>query len=116
VASKCFPESQLWDHAIDLKLDFIPKDCKVYPLIPTEQKKLDEFLNDDLQKGYIRPSKSPMASPFFFISKKNTNALWPCQDYQYLNDGTIKNNYPLPLVGDLVDKIQGARWFTKLDI
>jgi len=97
---------------INLKPDFIPKDCKVYPLTPTKQKKL----NDNLQKGYIRLSKLPMASPFFFVSKKNADALWPCQDYRYLNDGTIKNNYPLPLVGDLVDKLQGAKWFTKLDI
>ena len=94
---------------IDLKLDFIPKDCKVYLLTPTKQKKLDEFLDDNLQKGYIRPSRSPMAFPFFFISKKDTDALWPCQDYQYLNDGMIKNNYPLPLVGSLVDKLQGAK-------
>jgi len=57
-----------------------------------------------------------MASPFFFVSKKDTDTLWPCQDYQYLNDSMIKNNYPLPLVGDLVDKLQGAKWFTKLDI
>ena len=101
---------------INLKPDFILRDCKVYPLTPTEQKKLDEFLDDNLQKGYIRPSKSPMASPFFFMSKKDADMLWPCQDYWYLNDGTIKNNYPLPLVGDLVDKLQGAKWFTKLDI
>jgi len=57
-----------------------------------------------------------MASPFFFVSKKDADALWPCQDYRYLNDGTIKNNYPLPLVGDLVDKLWRAKWFTKLDI
>jgi len=115
-ASEWFPESQPWDHVIDLKPDFITKDCKVYPLTPTEQKKLNEFLNDNLQKGYIRPLKSPMASPFFFVLKKDADALWTCQDYQYLNDGIIKNNYPLPLVGDLVDKLWGAKWFTKLDI
>jgi len=115
-ASEQFPKSQPWDHVINLKLDSIPKDCKVYPLTPTEQKKLNEFLNKNLQKGYIRPSKSPMASPFFFISKKDADALQPCQDYWYLNDGMIKNNYPLLLVGDLVDKLQGAKWLSKLDI
>jgi len=57
-----------------------------------------------------------MASPFFFVSKKDADALRPCQDYRYLNDGMIKNNYLLPLVGDLVDKLWGAKWFTKLDI
>jgi hypothetical protein len=52
-ASERFPESQPWDHAIDLKPDFILKDCKVYPLTPAEQTKLDEFLEENLQKGYI---------------------------------------------------------------
>jgi Reverse transcriptase (RNA-dependent DNA polymerase) len=115
-ASEHFPESKPWDHAIDLKPDFIPRNCKVYPLTPGEQVKMEEFLNENLKKGYIQPSKSPMASPFFFISKKDTDALWPCQDYQYLNKGTIKNTYPLPLIGDLLDKLKGAQWFTKLDI
>jgi hypothetical protein len=40
----------------------------------------------------------------------------PCQDYQYLNDGTMKNVYPLPLISDLLDKLKGANIFTKLDI
>jgi hypothetical protein len=75
--SECFPESRPWDHAIDLKPDFIPKDCKVYPLTPAEQTKLDEFLEENLRKGYIQPSKSPMASPFFFVSKKDSDALHP---------------------------------------
>jgi hypothetical protein len=115
-ASERFPESRPWDHAIDLKPDFIPKDCKVYPLTPVEQTKLDEFLEENLRKGYIRPSKSPMASPFFFVSKKDSDALRPCQDYRYLNDGMVKNVYPLPLVSDLLDKLKGANIFTKLDI
>ena len=75
------PDPRSWDHAIDLKPDFVTKDCKVYPLSPSEQKKLDEFLEENLSKGYIRPSKSPMASPFFFVSKKDSDTLRPCQDY-----------------------------------
>jgi hypothetical protein len=105
--SERFPESRPWDYAIDLKPDFIPKDCKVYPLTPAEQTKLNEFLEENLRKGYIRPLKSPMASPFFFVSKKDSDALRPCQDYQYLNDRTMKNVYPLPLVSDLLDKLKG---------
>jgi hypothetical protein len=79
--SERFPKSQPWDHAIDLKPDFILKDCKVYPLTPAEQTKLDEFLEENLQKGYIQPLKYPMVSPFFFVSKKDSDALCPCQDY-----------------------------------
>jgi hypothetical protein len=47
-ASECFPESRPWDHAIDLKSDFILKDCKVYPLTLAEQMKLDKFLEENL--------------------------------------------------------------------
>jgi hypothetical protein len=64
------PIKQPWDHAINLKDGFVPKDCKIYPMSLIEQEKLDEFIDENMQKGYIRPSKSPMASPFFFVSKK----------------------------------------------
>jgi hypothetical protein len=115
-ASERFPDKKVWDHAIDLKPDFAAHDCKVYPLTPGEQVKLDEFLDENLRKGYIHLSKFPMSSPFFFITKKDAEALRPCQDYRYLNEGTIKNAYPLPLVSNLIDKLKGAQWFTKLDI
>ena len=71
VMAERFPESQPCDHAIDLKEDFVPTDCKVYPMTLLEQAKLDKFIDENLAKGYIRPSKSPMASPFFFVSKKD---------------------------------------------
>ncbi|GBE80874.1 hypothetical protein SCP_0305940 [Sparassis crispa] len=56
-----------------------------------------------------------MASPFFFVGKKD-GSLRPCQDYRYLNEGTIKNAYPLPLITELLDKLKGARYFTKMDL
>ena len=56
-----------------------------------------------------------MASPFFFVSKKDRK-LQPCQDYRYFNDWTIKNPYPLPLISDIMDKLKGAKYFTKMDI
>ena len=80
-----------------------------------EQAELDKFIDKNLAKGYIRPSKSPMASPFFFVSKKD-GKLRPCQDYQKLNEGTVKNSYLLPLISTLLDKLKGARYFTKLDL
>jgi len=115
-ASERMPEQKTWDHTIDLKTDFIPKDCKIYPLSPEEQKEQDKFLEENLRKGYIQPSKSPMASPFFFVSKKDSKKLRPCQDYRRLNEGTIKNAYPLPQVDELLDKLKGAKYFTKLDL
>ena len=56
-----------------------------------------------------------MASPFFFVDKKD-GKLRPCQDYQYLNEQTIKNAYPLPLISEILDKLQGSRLFTKLNV
>jgi hypothetical protein len=56
-----------------------------------------------------------MASPFFFIKKKD-GKLRPCQDYQYLNDWTVKNAYPLPLISKIMEKIKGAKFFTKFNV
>src|SRR5271168_4009464 len=55
VEASIFPESRPWDHAIDLKDNFIPKDCPIYPLSLPEQGKLQDFIDDNVRKGYIRP-------------------------------------------------------------
>ena len=110
-----FPEPRPWDHKIELKDTFIPNSFKTYNLTPAEQIELDNFLKGNLDKGYIWPSQSPMASPFFFVNKKD-GKLRLCQDYQYLNEHTVKNAYPLPLISELLDKLKGARHFTKLDV
>jgi hypothetical protein len=104
-----------WDHKIEIKEGFEPKLFKNYNLTLAEQVELDKFLKENLEKEYIRPSQSPMASPFFFVSKKD-GKLWLCQDYRYLNDWMIKNSYPLPLILEIMDKIEGAKYFTKLDV
>ncbi len=110
------PERRPWDHAIEL----IPNakstlDCKVYPLNRNEQEQLDVFLDENLESGRICPSKSPFASPFFFVKKKD-GTLRPVQDYRKLNEMTIKNRYLLPLISELIDKLRGAKHFTKLDV
>jgi Reverse transcriptase (RNA-dependent DNA polymerase) len=110
-----FPESRPWDHKIKMKEGFKPKSFKNYNLTPAEQIELDKFLKENLKKGYIRPSQSPMASPFFFVFKKD-GKLRPCQDYRYLNDWMVKNFYPLLLILEIMDKLKGAKYFTKLDM
>ena len=87
----------------------------MYPLSLAEQKELDKFLRKNLESGWIRPSKSPMASPVFFIKKKD-GTLQLIQDYQAFNTITVKNKYPLPLISKLVNKLWGAKYFTKLDV
>src|ERR1700733_5613758 len=80
-----------------------------------EQEELDRFLDDHLRKGYIVPSKSPIASPVFFIKKKD-GRLRLVQDYRRLNDFTVKNRYPLPLASDIINHLRQARIFTKFDV
>ena len=108
-------EPKEWDHAMELIPGSKPSGCKIYPLSPTEQKELDAFLKENLETGWIQPSKSPISSPVFFIKKKD-GSLWLVQDYQALNEITIKNKYLLPLISEIINKLQGARYFMKLDI
>ncbi|KNZ76400.1 hypothetical protein J132_10510, partial [Termitomyces sp. J132] len=73
-------EHKQWDYAIELIPDAKPSSCKVYPLALCEQDELDMFLQENLSSGRIQPSKSPMASPVFFIEKKD-GSLCLVQDY-----------------------------------
>jgi hypothetical protein len=60
----------MWDHKIDMKEGFEPKSFKNYNLTPEEQKELNKFLDENLEKEFIRPSQSPQASPFFFARRR----------------------------------------------
>ena len=82
---------------------------------PEEQKEVSEFIDKQLAKGYICLSKSKQMSPVFFVPKKDG---WKrmVQDYTYLNKHTVQNNYPLLLISQLVDKLKGSQYFTKIDL
>jgi hypothetical protein len=115
-ASKCFPAPQKWDHAIDLKLDALTSiDCRVYPLSPKEKEAQHAFIEENLRLKRIHRSKSPYASGFFFVQKKD-GKLRPVQDYRNLNKWTVLNKYPLPLIPDLIHSIAGKMLFTKFDV
>ena len=109
------PPHRLYNHIIDLKPDFVPKIAKVYPLNPQEMETCKTFVEKHLKTGWIIPSKSPQASPFFFIPKKD-GTLRPCQDYRYLNSYTIRNTYPLPPIPELIDDMKDSTLFTKFNI
>lgn len=113
--SERMPIRKPWDHAIELKEDFTPKKGKIYPLSRDERTEVQAFLDDQLRKGYIRPSKSPQTSPVFFVAKKDGKKRM-VQDYRYLNSQTLKNNYPLPLISELIDNMGTKKFFTKLDL
>ena len=78
--SEQMPKKKPWDHKIELKPGFEPKSMKAFQLPQDKVKLAKEFVNKNLAKGYIRPSKSPQSSPLFFIDKKDGKKQ-PCQDY-----------------------------------
>jgi len=106
---------KLWDHAIDVKKGFVLRKGKVYPLSREEREEVREFMKEQLQKRYIQPSKSPQTALVFFVGKKDGKKRM-VQDYQYLNEWTVKNNYPLPLISDVLENIGTKKVFTKIDL
>jgi hypothetical protein len=109
------PECHKWDHAIELEREPSPRFHKVYPMTLTEQTEMDAFLEEALATGRIRQSKSPLGAPVFFIKKKD-GKLHFVQDYRVLNVITRKNQYPLPLIDDLIHWLKDVCYFTKLDV
>jgi len=103
------------DLAIDLQPGKEPPYGPIYPLSQTELAALREFLEENLQKGFIRESKSPAGAPILFTPKKD-GGLRLCVDYRGLNAITIKNRYPLPLITEIMDRVTGAQYFSKIDL
>jgi RNase H-like domain found in reverse transcriptase/Reverse transcriptase (RNA-dependent DNA polymerase) len=111
-----FPPSWPWDHAIELKPGApaaLPG--KLIPLSQAEQIELQSFIKEHTARGTIRPSKSPYKSRFFYIKKKD-GKLQLVQDYWPVNQWTICNAYPLPLIPELIDRLSGCSLYTKFNI
>src|SRR6201995_787903 len=82
---------------------------------PPELDELKKQVADLLAKGFIQPSKSPFGAPVLFVKKKDGSQRM-CVDYRALNKLTIKNKYPLPRIDELLDRLQGAKYFSKIDL
>ena len=113
--AKLLPQNSEHDHTIDLEEGKTPPQMPIYNLSQRELEILREYLNSSLQKGWIRPSKSPAGAPILFVPKAD-GTMRLCVDYRGLNKATIKNRYPLPLVSELLDRLSHAKIFTKLDL
>ncbi|CAJ0966523.1 unnamed protein product [Ranitomeya imitator] len=87
----------------------------VYPLAAQELQALKEYIDENLAKGFIRPSSSPAGAPIFFVKKKD-GSLRLCVDYRELNKVIIRNCYPLPLIPELLERVRHAKVFFKLDL
>ena len=110
------PQHQPWDITINLVGgDNHALDCKVYPLTSTEQPSLDKHILDMLEKGFIHPSKSKICSPLFFMGKKDGQEC-PVIDYRRLNSITEPDRFPIPLLQEMIDRVQKAKLFSKVDI
>ena len=116
LAEQNLPPHRDFDFKIELKNpNDIPPYQKPYKLSPAQDSALEEYIHDMLAKGHIRASKSPSGAPIFFQPKPG-GGLRPCVDYTKLNNMTVKDRYPIPLVSDLLDQIKGAKLFTKIDL
>jgi hypothetical protein len=104
------PERRKWDHTIELKCKPSPRFRKVYLMTLTKQTEMDTFLEEALATRRIRQSKSPLRAMVFFIRKKDGKLCF-VQDYRALNAITRKNRYPLPLIDDLIHRLNGMCYF-----
>ena len=109
------PVRKPWDYVINLRENFVPRKERTYLILREEKEKVREFMKEQLRKGYIRPSKSFQTLPVFFVGKKNGKKRM-VQDYRYLNKETVKDNYPLPLILDLINTMGTKKIFTKIDL
>ncbi len=111
LAAELPEHTKINDHAIELVDDWQPPYGPTYSLGPVELETLKAYIKNNLASGFIRPSKSFAGAPILF-DKKPDGSLTLCVDYQALNNLTIKNWYPLPLVGESLDLLCRARRFT----
>jgi hypothetical protein len=107
------------EREVEFRIELVPEAKPVakapYRLAPTEMRELMSQLQELTEKGFIRPSVSPWGAPVLFVRKKD-GTLRMCIDYRELNKLTVKNRYPLPRIDDLFDQLEGAKWFSKIDL
>ena len=109
------PPSREVDHKIELVPGSVPPSRPIIRMSAKELEELKKQLEELVKAGFIQPSKSPFGAPILFVKKKD-GTMRMCIDYRALNNITIKNSYPLPLVDELFDQLQGAKYFSKLDL
>ncbi len=112
------PPHREYDH----QLEFIDEDSKsklpksrIYPMSSHKLQEVKKYLDENLKRGFIVPSKAPFASSILFAEKPN-GGLRFCVDYRRLNNITKRNRYPIPLINEVLARIQGCKYLTRLDI
>ena len=109
------PPRRAIDHTIDVPPASRPPSRPCYQLSCSQLAELRKQLQDGVDKGFVRPSKSPYGAAVLFVKKKD-GSMCLCVDYRALNHLTTKNRHPLPLLEESLASLQGATTFTKLDL
>jgi len=107
------------DRDIEFRIDLLPGTAPIstrpYRMDVKNLSELKKQIEELLAKGFIRPSSSPWGAPVIFVDKKDGTRRM-CVDYRALNDITIKNKYPLPMIEDFFDQMRGAKVFSKIEL
>lgn len=104
-----------FDHRIPLKRDTDAVNLKPYRHPTIQKNVIEDMVQELLEQGVIRPSNSPFAAPVVLVKKKDGG--WRmCVDYRSLNKATIKDKFPIPIIEELLDELQGASFFSKVDL
>lgn len=107
------------DRDIEFLIELLPGTGLIskrpYRMPAQDLEEIKKQIKELLDKGFIRPSSSPWGSPVLLVEKKD-GSLRIVVDYRGLNEVTIKNKYPLPMINDLFDQLQGAKVFSKIDL
>ncbi|MCO5552532.1 hypothetical protein L7F22_006044 [Adiantum nelumboides] len=103
------------NHRIDLIPGSSPPNKPPYRVSQAQQEEIMSQVNELVQKGMVRPSSSPFCSPVLLVHKKD-GTYRMCVDYRALNKLTVKNQFPVPRIEDLFDKLQGSTYFSRIDL
>ncbi|KAE8206768.1 hypothetical protein CF327_g7494, partial [Tilletia walkeri] len=109
------PEPRHYDHKIPLQPDTTPPCGPIYSVSEGEHQELRNYLKENLDKGFIRPSSSPAGAPVLFVPKPD-GTFRMCVDYRGINNITVKDRYAIPKIDDLLDRIRGSTIFSKIDL
>lgn len=114
-APQTLPPSRVYDHTIPLLPNAVPVNSRPYRYSPHHKDEIERQVKDMLQAGLIVPSTSHFASLVLLIQKKDGSWRF-CVDYRRLNELTIKNRFPMPIMEEILEELAGSHYFTKLDM
>jgi hypothetical protein len=112
---KNLPPHRAYDHAVPLFPGSLPVNARPYHYSPQHKTEIENQVKKLLEAGLITHSHSPFASPVLLVKKKDGSWRF-CVDYRKLNDLTVKNRFPMPIVEEILDELAGSKFFTKLDM